>query len=380
MTLFALTYLAIYGGMTFYVLQRLWRGLGGPARIWLPLGGLALLLMLVPILLHRLEGRLGETSARLVAGVGWTWLALVFWACMAFLATELWNVGAAVVAHARGSLPSAVLWPRGAALAVLVLLPLLCAWGWVEAGLVGLRTVVVESDRLPPAMRPLRLLQVSDMHLGRTSRPAVWRRVLAAIRAAEPDVLVSTGDFVDASDRFVDPWVRELNSIQPPLGKYAVLGNHEFYPGVRRTMHFLTAGGFTILRGEAIGLGPDVRLVGVDDPTARQMGGVMGLDEADLLAPRSRAPFTILLKHRPAVSAAARQGSDLQLSGHTHGGQIFPFGLFVRLLHPYRHAALIPFPEGLRLYVSRGTGTWGPPFRFLAPPEVTLFILRPPRP
>jgi len=377
MGLFVLTYLAVYGGMTFYAGQRLWRGLGGPLRVWLPLWALALGMMLLPMLLHRLEGRLGLLAGRVLAGSGWTWLALVFWAFCAFLGLDLWNVIATAVSLLHPPVAGWRLSPRAAAVAVLVLLPLLSAWGWIEGGIVRLRTVVVESDRLPAGMAPLRLVQIADMHIGRTSRPAVWRRVLTLIRAAQPDVLVSTGDLVDAGDGFVGTWLGEMSAARPPLGKYAVLGNHEVYAGIPRSLDALAAAGFVVLRGETVSLGPDVRLAGVDDPAGARGQGTAGTAEAALLPVRRSGPFTVLLKHQPAASAAARNRCDLQLSGHTHGGQIFPFGWFVRLVHPYPHGRLVTFPEGLRLYVSRGTGTWGPPFRVFAPAEVTLFILRP---
>lgn len=377
MSLFVLTYFAVYGGMTFYAGQRLWRGLGGPVRVWLPLWASAVGMMLMPMLLHRLEGRLGPLAGRALAGSGWTWLALVFWAFCAFLAIDLWNVAAATLGLLRYPAPPWFLPPRAAALTVLALLPALCVWGWIEGGWVRLRTVVVESNRLPAGAPPLRLVQIADMHIGRTVRPAVWRRVLELVRAAQPDVLVSTGDLVDASDRSVASWVQELRTVQPPMGKYAVLGNHEFYPGVARTMLFLEEGGFTILRGQGVELAHGVRLVGVDDPAGQRLGGAAAVAEAEALPVRHSGPFTILLKHQPEASAVARKRCDLQLSGHTHGGQIFPFGWFVRLIHPHPHARLLTFPEGLRLYVSRGTGTWGPPFRLLAPAEVTLFILQP---
>jgi predicted MPP superfamily phosphohydrolase len=379
MLFFLLTYFTVYGGMTVYALHRLGRGLGGSPRVWLPFWVLATGMMLLPMVLHRFEGGLGPLAARVLAGSGWTWLAVTFWVVCAFLAVDAWNLLVTGVSFLR---PSPAGWqvpPRLAALGVSGLLPLLCLWGWVESGIVHLRTVEIESPRLPAGAPALRLVQIADMHLGRTSRPRVWKRVLEVVRAARPDVLVATGDLLDASDSFLDPWLARLRDIVPPFGKFAVLGNHEFYPGLARSQELLTAGGFTILRGDTVRLGPDILLAGVDDPEASRQEGGRARNEADVLpSPRADA-FTILLKHRPEVSQALRERCDLQLSGHSHAGQIFPFGWVVRLVYPYPHARLVAFPEGLRLYVSRGAGTWGPPFRFLTPAEVTLFLLRGPR-
>lgn len=374
MLLFLFTYLSLYGGMTAYVLLRLSRGLGGPAKVWVPLWVGALGMMLLPMLLHRVEARLEPLAARCLAGAAWTWLVLIFWAMCLFLAAGIWDLAMAIADGLRHGSSAWRLSPRVTALGVLGVLPLLCAWGWLQGGRMSLQTVEVETPRLP-AGTSVRLVQLTDMHLGHTSRPRVWKRVLETIRAARADVLVSTGDLVDAPDRFVSPWVRELDDIRPPLGKYAVLGNHEFYAGITASPRGEVAGGFTFLRGTAVELLPGLVLAGVDDPEcARHEGGVW--DDAPVLSAVRPEAFIVLLKHRPAVSTVGRARAGLQLSGHTHGGQVFPFGWVVRMVYPHAHSRLIAFPEGLRLYVSRGAGTWGPPFRLLAPAEVTVFVLR----
>jgi predicted MPP superfamily phosphohydrolase len=374
MLLFLLTYLSIYSGMTVYVFYRLTRGLGGSARVWLPLWLGAAGMMLLPMLLHRLEGRLGLIAARCLAGTAWTWLVLIFWALSLFLVVDLWNLAVALAATFRQGLGACRLSPRLAVLALLGALPLLCAWGWIEGGIIRLHTLEVPTPRLPTGTT-LRLAQISDVHLGLTSRRGVWRKVLATLRAAQPDLLVSTGDLVDASDRFVEDWLRELDAIRPHFGKYAVLGNHEVYADVGRSSYLLSAAGFALLRGAAVEPTPGLVLVGLDDPAVGQHGDV-ARSEASAFPATRPAGFVVLLKHRPVVSETARRQCDLQLSGHTHGGQVFPFGPIVRLLYPHPHGRLVDFSEGLRLYVSRGTGTWGPPFRLLAPAEVTLFLIR----
>lgn len=375
MLLFLLTYLSVYGGMTVYVLLRLNRGLGGPARVWVPVWLGALGMMLLPMLLHRLEGRLEPLAGRCLAGAAWTWLVLVFWALSLLLAAEVWNLMVAILDGLRHGAGALRLPPRAMALGVLALLPLLCAWGWVEGGRVALRTVEIEMPRLA-AGTSIRLLQLADMHLGHTSRPRVWAEVLAAIRAAQPDVLVSTGDLVDAPGRFVEAWVRGLADIRPPLGKYAILGNHEFYAEAQRNGVLTDTGGFVVLRGAAAEISPGLVLAGVDDPECVRHDGSGAWDEASGLERVPPGACVVLLKHRPVVTAAARARVSLQLSGHTHAGQVFPFGWVVRMVYPYAHGQTLTFPEGLRLYVSRGTGTWGPPFRLLSPAELTLFVLR----
>jgi hypothetical protein len=165
-----------------------------------------------------------------------------------------------------------------------------------------------------------------------------------------------------------------LAELNPPLGKFAITGNHEFYAGIGQSERFLKAAGFTLLRNERLNVAEQLYIVGVDDPAVRRRNQTKGDDEESLLAGLSRERFTLLLKHRPTVETESLGKFDLQLSGHTHGGQIFPFHLITRLFYP-REDGLHRLEKGSVLYISRGTGTWGPPMRFLSPPEVTVFEL-----
>ena len=132
-----------------------------------------------------------------------------------------------------------------------------------------------------------------------------------------------------------------------------------------------------MLRGGSVVVAGRLRLAGVDDPAGARTGDRHNTDEAAALSAEGPRLATILLKHRPDVSKAVLGRFDLQLSGHTHGGQIFPFWQFVRLFYPLR-PGLHRLENGAALYVSRGAGTWGPPMRVLSPPEVTLITLKAP--
>jgi predicted MPP superfamily phosphohydrolase len=155
------------------------------------------------------------------------------------------------------------------------------------------------------------------------------------------------------------------------LGAYAVTGNHEYYAGLEHSLRFLRNAGFTVLRGEAARAG-GIILVGVDDPTAMSSGQSTILDTGKALASVSANNFVVLLKHQPVVDSDTK--FDLQLSGHTHGGQIFPFVYLTRLRYRV-HTGLTELADGRLLYVSRGVGTWGPPIRLFAPPEITLITI-----
>jgi len=169
-----------------------------------------------------------------------------------------------------------------------------------------------------------------------------------------------------------------LATLNPPLGKFAIAGNHEFYAGIRQSGRFLRAAGFNLLRNDGFKLNGLINLVGVDDPAGKRrypQNGQVGKEEKILLANSDSERFTLLLKHRPTVEMESIGQFDLQLSGHTHGGQIFPFNLITRLYYSNQRG-LYRLDKGSVLYVSRGTGTWGPPMRFLSPPEVTVIELQ----
>jgi predicted MPP superfamily phosphohydrolase len=262
-------------------------------------------------------------------------------------------------------------------LALLLLGLALGLWAIAEAWRIRLEHLEIRTAKLPPHLHQLKVAQISDLHLGLIVGEERLERVLSLIREAEPDLLVCTGDLVDAQMDHLNHLASLLDQVKPPLGKFAVLGNHEFYAGIDQSERFLRLAGFTILRGTRYLSGGLFAVVGVDDPVAlyRQPGTLTPDEqEAEALAAPGSRPFTLLLKHRPSVRTESLGQYDLQLSGHTHKGQIFPFTLVTRLWFP-RQDGLWRLEGGSLLYVSRGTGTWGPPMRFLAPPEVTLITV-----
>jgi predicted MPP superfamily phosphohydrolase len=193
-------------------------------------------------------------------------------------------------------------------------------------------------------------------------------KVLARLRGIKPDIVVATGDIVDGQGNNLDELAARLSEIKPPMGAFAVIGNHEYYAGLDTSIRFLRNAGFTVLRGESAEAGGIV-FVGVDDPSAEAASRETMASAAKALAMAPRDRFVVLLKHQPVVDLNSQ--FDLQLSGHIHGGQMFPFGLVTRLVYGV-HTGLTELADGRRLYVSRGAGTWGPPMRILAAPEITL--------
>lgn len=227
--------------------------------------------------------------------------------------------------------------------------------------------LIIRSNKLPRGSS-FRIVQISDVHLGILIGKQRLDALLEQIQALRPDMLVSTGDLVDAEAHYVDGLPARFAAYRPPYGKFAVTGNHERYVGLPHALDFHARSGFRLLRWQTADVTETITLAGVDDPAVR----ASTTDEARILSGIPESRFVVLLKHQPVIDPQSR--FDLQLSGHTHNGQIFPFGLLVKRVYPLIKGRY-DLPGGKALYVSRGTGTWGPPIRILAPPEITLVEL-----
>jgi uncharacterized protein len=369
--LFVLTFLLLYTAMHALVYWGIQPLLAGhallPGLVKICMG----VMILAPVLIRLLDRNGYPAMARGLAWLGYSWMGLIFLAFSLLSVVAAWHLLALGLLALRPAMPR--LSVHGPACASVVLLLALGGglYGFFEATDLRLERVVLVSDKLAPGRHPLRIVQVSDLHLGLLHRDETLAPVVSRIRELQPDVLVATGDVVDAQLDHLDGLHSLWHELQPPLGKFAVTGNHEYYAGLKPSLAYLEASGFTVLRGQSAAAGADLILVGVDDPA-----GGASQEEAPLLAGLPRDRFIVLLKHRPHIDAAAAGLFDLQLSGHTHRGQIFPFNLVTRLVYPLQNG-LYPLAGGGWLYTSRGTGSWGPPMRLGAPPEITLIEIRP---
>jgi predicted MPP superfamily phosphohydrolase len=242
-------------------------------------------------------------------------------------------------------------------------------YGLVEARRIQVEEINITTPKL--ASGRVTIAQISDLHLGIMLGDRFLGRVIGKLRELKPDIVVATGDVVDGQGDDLEALARHFHAYTPPLGAYAVTGNHEFHAGLQSSLSFLSNAGFTVLRGESAKAGGIV-LVGVDDPTALSSGRQARLDTSKALASVTANDFIVLLKHQPVVDSDTR--FDLQLSGHIHGGQIFPFVYLTRLTYGV-HTGLTELADGRRLYVSRGAGTWGPPIRLFAAPQITLITI-----
>jgi predicted MPP superfamily phosphohydrolase len=356
--------LLLYGGIQFYFSAKLIHAFNLSGWSWSLTLAWAGLMTISPLLHWRLE----RCSDCHVLAVSSAWIVFGW---MGFSFLFIW-LGLALDGYGRvarlASLP--VLAARPAFLFLVVLTLALWLAGFYSARHPRVERLTIYSDKIPPGPG-LRIAQISDVHLGIMTGKQRLDRLLEQIRQLQPDILVSTGDLVDAEAHYVDGLSSRLAAYQPRYGKFAVTGNHERYAGLEHALDFHARSGFKLLRRETADVTGAVTLAGIDDPAVH----VSKTGEARMLAAIPSERFVVLLKHQPVIDPQSR--FDLQLSGHTHNGQIFPFNLVVKTVYPLikgRH----DLPNGSRLYVSRGTGTWGPPIRILSPPEITLIELKRP--
>lgn len=258
----------------------------------------------------------------------------------------------------------------------------------ISAGLLaimGMRNAIAEPrvseveiplSRLPPELDGYTIVHISDVHLGRTIGRAFAERVVRIANSLGGDLISITGDLVDGSVDQLRDVVAPFGGLRARHGVWLVTGNHEYYVDVDSWIRKLSRMGIRVLRNERVAIGGDASgfdLAGVDDWEANVKGH--GHDLRGALEGHNGSRLLVLLAHQPrSVVEASHLGVDLQLSGHTHGGQIWPGNWFVRLQQPY--VAGLHLHDDTYLYVNRGAGYWGPPMRVGAKPEIARVVLR----
>ena len=354
---------SIYGAMHLYAFSKVWLAFPHSLGLSLALALVGLVMTLSPLILWQLTKQNWHGAAIVTSWVIYIWMGYLFLFCCTALLFDLGHLLATF---------SGFKWPLHDSMNLLgvgLLAFALMGYGFIEARQIQVEKVKITTPKL--ASGQITIAQISDLHLGVMLGDNFLERVIARLREIKPDIVVATGDVVDGQGDDLNKLAKRFHSLQPPKGLFAVTGNHEYFAGLESSLNFLRNAGFTLLRGEAAAVGGIV-LVGVDDPSARAMGQEIKLDTREALAAVSNNDFIVLLKHQPV--ADRETPFDLQLSGHIHGGQIFPFGLLPWLSYGVR-SGLTQLADGRLLYVSRGTGTWGPPVRLFAAPEITLITI-----
>jgi predicted MPP superfamily phosphohydrolase len=362
--------LAVLVGGHLYLAQRLvWSPmLGEPWRVLalVMLTGGALALQLQPIGERFFPPRVGR------------WIA---WPASLWMGAAFYLVVGAIFSDGLGALMGAVMpgiaAPGAAARAQAVLiigLALAGVWRGTRElrGGPSVTRLTVRIATWPAALDGFRIVQISDVHIGPILDRRFAAEVTARVNALAPDLIAVTGDLVDGDERRIGDEVEPFAALRAVHGAYFVTGNHDYYSGVDPWVARVTALGLRPLRNQRVTIGTgdaSFELAGVEDHHAHLVSPSYRSDLGAALADRDPARPLVLLAHDPLTfKEAATMGVDLQLSGHTHGGQIWPFRYIVRLSTPFVSGY---FRRGTsQLYVSRGTGFWGPPLRVFSPAEI----------
>ncbi len=354
----------IYGGLHYYALGKVWHAfphtpaLGAGLVLW------GVLMTLAPLLIWFMVKQGWHGAAVALSWLAYCWMGFLFLFCCIALALDLGGMLAGLLGW------SGRLTGMAALLAICLPALALAGYAFFEAGQIRVERLHISTPKL--ASGQLTIAQISDLHLGLMLGDGFVDRVAAVLREAKPDMIVATGDVIDGQGDNLAGLAPRLRQLGPPDGMYAILGNHESFAGVDMSTRFLEDAGFTVLRGEIRQAG-GITLAGVDDPTLGKQAHAMTAEARHALAGLRERSFIVLLKHQPVVDDAIP--FDLQLSGHAHGGQVFPFGMFTLMAYGVR-AGMYRYDGGRQMYVSRGAGTWGPPMRLFAPPEITLITIR----
>jgi len=354
--------LAILGGAHAYIWWRLVAAPSWPAAVTVVVT--IAIIVLAPslpatILIAR---RFTRARAKPVLWVAYTWFGC---AVNLLLAAAMTHVACAL----------APVTPRSAAVAGLIAAVIAIVYGLLHARKPPIvRRVRVPLSKLPRSADGYTIVQLTDLHIGWTLGAKFVDQVVAIVNRLDPDLVVLTGDLIDGQVRELAEHVAPLASLRARDGVYAVTGNHEYYWNVHAWLTHFTSLGIRVLRNERVTIRGALELSGTDDITGAAMAQGHGEDIPRAVAARDPALPLVLLAHHPrSVSGAATAGVDLQLSGHTHGGQLLPFGWLVRLFEP-RAAGLARFGTTW-LYVSEGTGFWGPPMRIGTTCEIAAITL-----
>ena len=377
--------LAVLAGAHSYLWVRLVRQtqLRPPYRAW-ALAACIVLACSVPVSLMA-PRLLPRSWAALAAWPGYIWLGLMLVLLVAVAATDLFRLtfflGRIVSARPQLDPAARLLLARVLAATALVATALVGTYAIFQ----GLRAPVVKEIQvaipgLAPALTGTTIVQLTDLHIGTTKSRSFVEDVVSRTNALAPDIIVITGDLVEGRFGSVREDTLPLAGLRARLGVFMVTGNHEYYAGLREWLPELRRLGIRVLRNEHVVLdaekGGGWELAGIDDWNGGSIEPGGGADLARALAGHEPDRPVILLSHQPrAVFTAAQAGVGLVLSGHTHGGQIWPFTFLVRLQQPFLQG--LHRVDRTQVYVNPGTGSWGPPMRLGTCPEITRITLVP---
>jgi len=368
--------LLIYGGINFYIFRRVWSALEGSGIY----RSVFLYLFLFLVLSYPV-GRLGEQLVRNVITeslviIGSFYLAVMIYAFLFIVVIDLFRLGN----HFLHFFPSFISHAtrKSAQWTVLIsaaLIFLIVSAGYVNTLILRVHPLTINIQKPANGNGELRAVVVSDIHLGTVIRSGRLQRIVDKINNLDPDIVLLPGDIVDedvasVAQQNMAPILKKFNS---RYGVYAITGNHEYFAGVNKAVEYMKKAGITVLEDSVIKISDSFYLAGRKDLMAQRMSdGRKSLDE--ILQGVDKKFPVILMDHQPYnLDAVQQNGVDLQLSGHTHHGQLFPFNYITRMVYELSWGYL---KRGqTHFYVSCGIGTWGPPIRTNSVPEIVLLTI-----
>ncbi len=385
MAIFLLFASTILGAIHVYLWLRLIRdpGLTAPLR---QIGSLTLLLLYLSIPLSMFASRWVPFGvSRALTFLPYVWLGMMMMLFFWFITADGIKILLAVLNKLRGGDLAVVDETRRLALGQLLAGGAAITVGGLTTLSVinatrstGVKKVRIELKAFPPAMDGFLVVQLSDLHLGITFGEKWLARVVQQVNQLRPDLIAITGDLMDGSVERLAREVAPLADLRATHGVFFVTGNHEYYSGVEPWMPKIESLGIKVLRNERVEIAQGEErfyLAGIDDHNATGMAPGHGPDLKLALRGRDPRQEVILLAHQPrAVFEAAEMEVGLVLSGHTHGGQIWPFTYLVGLQQPYNKGLYRHSPR-TQIYVNQGTGLWGPPMRLGTRSEITALSL-----
>ncbi len=380
--LFRSIILVLWFAANFYVVGRFWSAAGLKGKRWIRISLVLVLAALFPVGHWVVGSGAGEWVETALSGMGMFWIGLVSISLSVFL---LLDIGWRLTGVASRLLTRTPKWWRGVAtgpgrrvwLGAIALVGVLVAWAVVGGHAAPrIRREVIPFAGAHCVGKSLTIAHLSDLHLGKEVGVEAFASMVDQVASLSPDVVVMTGDLLDDVGPHTDEALRELDRLHPPLGIYAVTGNHELYEGPDYFRASMERHGVQVLSQSHVVLPNGVVLAGIDDTHFFSRGKVHAATVAEALdaalAGVAQGGCVVLLSHRPEVALeAAERGVSLVLSGHTHAGQLPPFQIISPWFNGGFLGGLYKVQETV-LNVSRGAGTWGPRMRLFAPSEIVF--------
>ncbi|MBI4650003.1 metallophosphoesterase [Candidatus Desantisbacteria bacterium] len=368
--LFFTIFITIYGGVHYYIFSNIVKLIKLSLKLKIILVVL-FISMTISMPLSRITEYLYPDTGKKLTLASYIWMGFIFYVFILFLIRSILLYLEKIIGilkrqelfFIKNILSNSIVLPL-----IILLSVITCIYSYNEALDIKINTLQIPDYR----SHPVNIIQISDVHLGTIVGHERLSKIISLINDANPDILVITGDLIDSDLDNIDKLSPLLSAVKPRYGKYAVTGNHEFYAGIDKAQKFYKDAGIKLLRDEVEIIPGILNIIGVDDPAVKIIGtNIKRKDIYQLTKETDKKLFTLLLNHQPKdFDIAESLGVNMQLSGHTHNGQIFPFNLLVYIFyHPVTGLHKI---NNAFLYISKGTGTWGPPMRFLSQPEVTL--------